>query len=89
MSFEGAYGYYTHTDPNSYQAGSSEGYAGGQRPYYPPGMQPSYGPQVGPSSSAQFGYKDLVLQSISDLSTRITTLGTQQQQIQETISHNT
>jgi hypothetical protein len=43
MSFEEAYGYYTHADPNSYQAGSS-GYAGGEGPYYPPGMHPSYGP---------------------------------------------
>ena len=77
MSFEEAYGYYTHTDPNSYQAGSS-GYAGGQEPYYPPGMHPSYGPQVGHSSSTLFNYEDPILRSISDLSNRITTLGTQQ-----------
>ena len=80
MSFEEAYGYYTHTNPNSYQAGGS-GYADGQEPYYPPGMHPSYGPQVGPSSSACFNYEDLILWSISDLSNRITTLGTQQQQM--------
>ena len=78
MSFEEAYGYYTHTDPNSYQADSSAGHAGGQEPYYPPGMQPSYGPQVGPSSPARFNYEDPILRSISDLSDRITTLGTQQ-----------
>ena len=78
MSFEEAYGHYNY-DP--YQAGSS-GYAGDQGPYYPSGMHPSYGPQVGPSSSAFFNYEDLVLRSISDLSNRITTLDTQQQQMQ-------
>jgi len=88
MSFEEAYGFYTHTDPNSYQAGSS-GCAGDQGPYYPTGMHPSYGPQVGPSSSARFNYEDPVLRSISDLSNCITTLGTQQQQMQETMTHNT
>src|SRR6185312_521548 len=86
MSFEEAYGYYTYTDPNSYQAGSS-GYAGDQGPYYPSGMHPSYGPQVGPSSSAFFNYEDLVLRSISDLSNQITIpLGTQQQQMQNTLA---
>jgi len=88
MSFEEAYGYYTHTDLNSYQAGTS-GYVGDQGPYYPPSMHPSYDPQVGPSSSARFNYKDPVLQSISDLLNRITTLGTQQQQMRNTIAHNT
>ena len=77
MSFEEAYGYYTHTNPNSYMAGSSW-YAGDQGPYYPLGMHPSYGPQVGPSSPARFNYEDPILRSISDLSDRITTLGTQQ-----------
>ena len=85
MSFEEAYGHYTY-DP--YQA-SGSGYAGGQGAYYPSGMHPSYGPQVGPSSSACFNYEDLILWSISDLSNRITTLGTQQQQMQETMTHNT
>ena len=77
MSFEEAYEYYACGDPNSYQAGSS-GYTSRQGPYYPPRMNPSYGPQVGPLSSAHFDYEDPVLWSISDLSTRITTLGTQQ-----------
>jgi hypothetical protein len=74
MSFEEAYEHYTY-DP--YQASGSE-YAGGQGPYYPEGMHPSYGPQVGPSSSACFNYEDPILRSISDLSSRINTLGTQQ-----------
>ena len=52
-------------------------------------MHPSFGPQVGPSSSARFIYEDLILRSISDLSNRITTLGTQQQQMLETMTHNT
>ena len=78
MSFEEAYGYYAYGDPNSYQAGSS-GYASDQGPYYPPGMHLSYGPQVGPSASARFNYEDPILWSISDLSSQITTLGTQQQ----------
>ena len=76
MSFEEAYGYYTYTDPNSYQAGSS-GYASDQGPYYPPGLHSSYGTQVGPSASARFNYEDPILRSISDLSSQITTLGTQ------------
>ena len=85
MSFEEAYGHYTY-DP--YQAGSS-GFAGGQGPYYPAGMHPSYGPQVGPSSSARFNYEDPILRSITDLSNRISTLGTQQQQMQDMMAHNT
>ena len=85
MSFEEAYGHYTY-DP--YQA-SSSGYAGGQEPYYPAGMHPSYGPQVGPSSSARFNYEDPILRSISDLLNCITTLGTQQQKMQDTMAHNT
>ena len=74
MSFEEAYVDYTY-DP--YQA-SDSGYAGGQELYYPPGMHLSYGPQVGPSSLAHLNYEDPILWSISDLSNRITTLGTQQ-----------
>ena len=85
MSFEEAYGHYNY-DP--YQA-SSSGFTGGQGSYYPIGMHPSYGPQVGPSSSARFNYEDPILRSISDLLNRITTLGTQQQQMQETMTHNT
>ena len=85
MSFEEAYGHYNY-DP--YQAGSS-GFAGGQGPYYPTGMHSSYGPQVGPSSSARFNYEDPILRSITDLSNRISTLGTQQQQMQNTMAHNT
>ena len=85
MSSEEAYKHYTY-DP--YQI-SGSGYAGGQEPYYPAGMHPSYGPQVGPSSSARFNYEDPILRSISDLLNRITTLGTQQQQMQETMTHNT
>ena len=86
MSFEEAYGHYTY-DP--YQA-SSSGFAGGQGPYYPAGMHPSYGPQVRPSSSARFNYEDPILRSITDLSNRISTLGTQQQQqMQDTMAHNT
>ena len=85
MSFEEAYGHYTY-DP--YQASSSE-YAGGQEPYYPAGMHPSYGPQVGPLASARFNYEDLIMRSITNLSNQITTLGTQQQQMQDTIAHNT
>ena len=74
MSFEEAYGYYTHTDLNSYQAGTS-GYVGDQGPYYPPSMHPSYDPQVGPSSSAQFDYEDPFIKSISELSNHVNTLG--------------
>ena len=88
MSFEEAYGYYAYGDPSSFQAGSS-GYADGQGPYYPPGIHSSYGPQVGPSASARFNYEDPIMRSISDLSSQITTLGTQQQQMQDTIAHNT
>ena len=85
MSFKEAYGHYTY-DP--YQASGSR-YAGGKEPYYPAGMHLSYGPQVGPSSSARFNYEDPILRSISDLSNRINTLGTQQQQMQDTMAHNT
>ena len=73
---------------SSFQAGSS-GYAGDQGPYYPLGMHSSYGPQMGPSASAHFNYEDPIMRSISDLSSQITTLGTQQQQMQDTIAHNT
>ena len=52
-------------------------------------MHPSYDPQVGPSASARFNYEDPVLRSILDLSSQITTFGTQQQQMQDTIAHNT
>ena len=52
-------------------------------------MHPSYGPPVGPSASARFNYEDPIMQSISDLSNQITTLSTQQQQMQDTIAHNT
>ena len=80
MSFDEAYGYYAHGDPNMFQAGSS-GYTSDQGPYYPAGMHPSYGPQVGPSASACFNYEDPIMQSISDLSNQITTLSTEQQQM--------
>ena len=85
MSFEEAYGNYNY-DP--YQAGSS-GFADGQGPYYPTGMHSYYGPQVGPSSSARFNYEDPILRSFADLSNCISTLGTQQQEMQDTIAHNT
>ena len=85
MSFEEVYGHYNY-DP--YQAGSS-GFAGGQGPYYPAGMHSPYGPQVGPSSSARFNYEDPILQSIADLSNHISTLGTQQQEMQDMMAHNT
>ena len=85
MSFEEAYGHYTY-DP--YQANGS-GFASGQGPYYPVGMHPSYGPQVSPSSSARFNYEDPILRSITDLSNHFSTLGTQQQQMQDTMAHNT
>ena len=88
MSFEQAYGYYAYGDPSSFQADSS-GYAGDQGPYYPLGMHSSYGPQVGPSASARFNYEDPIMRSISNLSDQITTLSTQQQQMQDTIAHNT
>ena len=68
MSFDEAYGYYAHGDPNMFQAGSS-GYTGDQGPYYPAGMHPSYGPQVGPSASARFNYEDPIMRSIADFST--------------------
>ena len=85
MSLEEAYGHYNY-DP--YQAGSSR-FASGQGPYYPAGMHSSYGPQVGPSSSSRFNYEDPILRSIVDLSNRISTLGTQQQEMQDTMAHNT
>jgi len=85
MSFEEAYWHYNY---DLYQVGSS-GFAGGQGPYYPAGMHSSYGPQAGPSSSAHFNYKDPILRSNMDLSNRISTLGTQQQQMQDTMAHNT
>jgi hypothetical protein len=88
MNFEEAYNYYAYGNPSSLQAGSS-GYADDQGPYYPPGMQSSYGPQVGTSASARFNYEEPVKRSISDLSNRITTFGTQQQQMQDTIAYNT
>jgi len=70
-------------------SGSCSGYVGGHGPHYLPGIHPSYGPHVGPSSSAHFDYENPVLWSTADLSTCITTLGTQQQQMQETMAHNT
>ena len=85
MSFEEAYGHYNY-DP--YQVGSS-GFAGGQGPYYPAGMHSSCGPQMGVSSSARFNYEDPILRSITDLSNRISTLGTQQQQMLDTMAHKT
>ena len=85
MSFEEAYGHYTY---DSYQAGSS-GFADGQGPYYPVGMHSCYGPHVGPSLSARFNYEDSILRCIADLSNRISTLGTQQQEMQDTMAHNT
>ena len=85
MSFEEAYVHYNY-DP--YQAGSS-GFAGGQGPYFPTGMHSSYGPQDGLSSSARFNYEDPILRSITDLLNRISNLGTQQQQMQDTMAHNT
>ena len=83
MSFEEAYGHYNYY---LYQAGSRR-FAGGQG--HPAGMHSSYGPQVGPSSSARFDYEDPILRSIADLSNCISTLGTQQQEMQDTIKHNT
>ena len=52
-------------------------------------MHLSYGPQMGPSSSPHFNYEDPILWNITDLSNRINTLGTQQQQMQDTMVHNT
>ena len=46
-------------------------------------------PRWGPSSSARFNYEDPILRSITDLSNRISTLGTQQQKMQDTMAHNT
>jgi len=60
MSFDEAYGYYAHGDPNVFQVGNS-GYTGDQGPYYPAGMHPSYGPEVGPSASARFSYEDPIM----------------------------
>ena len=88
MSFDEAYGYYAYGDASTFQAGSS-GCAGDQGPYYPAGMHPSYGPQVGPSATACFNYEDPIMRSITNLSNQITTLGTQQQQMQDTIAYNT
>ena len=42
-----------------------------------------------PSSSARFNYEDPILRSIADLSNCISTLGTQQQEMQDTMAHNT
>ena len=44
---------------------------------------------MGLSSSACFNYEDPILRSIADLSNRISTLGTQQQEMQDTMTHNT
>ena len=85
MSFEEAYGHFNY---DLYQASSSR-FVSHQGPYYPTGMHSSYGPQVGPSSSARFNYEDPILRSITDLSNRISTLGTQQQQMRDTLAHNT
>ena len=52
-------------------------------------MHPSYGPWVGSSASACFNYEDPIMRSITNLLNKITTLGTQQQQMQDTIAHNT
>ena len=52
-------------------------------------MHQSYGPQVGASLSARFNYEDPILRSITDLSNHINTLGAQQQQMQDTMAHNT
>ena len=77
-----------HYNYDPYLAGSS-GFVGGQGPYYPTGMHSSYSPQVGPSSYTHFNYEDPILRSIPDLSNRISTLGTQQQEMQDTMAHNT
>jgi hypothetical protein len=37
--------------------------------YYPPGMWSSYGPQVGPSTSARYGYENLIMRGIMNLTT--------------------
>ena len=63
--------------------------------YYPPGMT-SYGPQVGtshglqvgPSSSARFGYENLIMRSIADLSTQISNLSLRQQEMNTNLEHN-
>ena len=44
---------------------------------------------MGPSSSARLNYEDPILRSIADLSNRIITLGTQQQEMQDTMTHDT
>ncbi|RLN08953.1 hypothetical protein C2845_PM11G05220 [Panicum miliaceum] len=60
-----------------------------QEPYYPPGMQDSYGPQVGPSSSARYGYENPDMRRITDLTTRVNTMGQQQNQLSIDLAHNT
>ena len=52
-------------------------------------MHPSYGPQIGPSLSACLNYENPILRSITDRLNRISTLGTQQQQMQDSMAHNT
>jgi len=44
---------------------------------------------MGPSSSPHFNYEDPILRSFADLSNCISTLGTQQQEMQDMMAHNT
>ncbi|RLN04835.1 hypothetical protein C2845_PM13G06730 [Panicum miliaceum] len=55
----------------------------------PPGMQDSYGPQVGPSSSARYGYENPIMRGITDLTTRVNTMGQQHDQLSIDLAHNT
>jgi hypothetical protein len=79
MSFEDTYEHYTHG--GSTAARGSIEYDHEHGFYYPPGMQSSYGPQVGPSTLACYGYQNPIMRGTMNLTTRISALGQEQDQI--------
>ncbi|RLN03089.1 hypothetical protein C2845_PM13G08630 [Panicum miliaceum] len=77
MSFEETYEYYTQGGTDTAGGTSEQGAA--QEPYYP---------QVGPSSSARYEYENPVMHGITDLTTRVNTMGQQQDQLSIDLAHN-
>jgi hypothetical protein len=87
MNFEETYEHYTQGGLSA--AGGSTEYGDDQEPYYPPRMHSSYGPLVGPLSSAWYGYENLIMRGIMNLTTQVNNLGQQLDQISQDLAHNT
>ncbi|RLN04132.1 hypothetical protein C2845_PM13G07870 [Panicum miliaceum] len=51
-------------------------------------VQDSYGPQVGLSSSAHYVYENPIMRGITNLTTRVNTMGQQQDQLSIDLAHN-